>query len=247
MTVAPVNECPICGQLRDVETSFSKYLAPQFDCSLPEAAGRLVILPDPSAKDPEKHHIRRCPKCGMFYEYLRYYEYHMNGGEDNEELTRLDPARAVAFILSQARALEGLRREINLLEDAAGGLGDMIDRGRAEAAGGTREALAEMETHRRQADSQRLRLRELVEALSRSCPEILAAWAGAHVRVCRRFLAAPSGGGEDGRMARFEARSALEAWKKLPSRGETYVAGRSPWLPGYDELLDRELAPNGST
>lgn len=240
--MAAASECPICSRLRDVETSFSKYLAPQLDNPLPEAAGRLVVLPDPSGQDPEKRHTRRCPACGTLYDYVSCYEYHMNGGEESEELTRLNPDQSASFLFSQARALEERRREINLLEDSAGGLGDLIDRGRPEA-GEVREAAAEMETLRRRADSLRLRLRELVEALRRACPEILFTWAGAHGRVCRKFLDAPGDGGEDSRMGRFEARSSLDFWEKLPFGGETYIAGNSPWLPGYDDLLDRELAP----
>ncbi len=236
-----VNNCPICGRLQDLETSYSKYLAPQYDRSLPEAAGRLSILPDPAGGDPEKHHTRRCPECGTLYDYVCYYEYYANGGEDNEELRRMNPAETAAFILSRARSLERLRRDINTLEDAAGRLGSFIDRGRTQAEE-IRESLAEMETLRRQADSQRLLLKEIVEALRRVCPEILTAWAGANARVCRKFLDAPGDGGEDGHMARFEARSVLEAWEKLPAGGETYIAGNSPWLPEYDEHLDRELA-----
>lgn len=240
MTAA--SACPICSRLQDVETSFYKTLAPQFDSPLPEAAGRLAVLPELADGDPEKRHLRRCPECGTLYEYLSYSEYHMNGSEDSEELTRLSPEQAAARIAAQARLLEELRRHADLLADQAGRLGDQVDRaslGDEER----RRALADMELGRREADALRRRLEERIARLRRACPEILAAWAGAHARVCRRLLEQLPDGSEDEKTARFAARSTLESWQKIAAGGEAAPANDSPWLPGYEELLDRELPP----
>lgn len=110
----------------------AKYLAPQHDRPLPEAAARLIVLPaiDPAA-DAEKAHVRRCPQCGTLYRYLRSHEYMVNGSDDDKT-------------------------------------------------------------------------------------------------------------------ARFVARTALAAWEKLPGNGETFIGSDTPWLEGYQELLDRELAPKKS-
>lgn len=235
--------CPLCSQLKDVETSFAKYLAPQHDRPLPEAAARLVVLPaiDP-AVDPERAHVRRCPQCGTFYRYLQSHEYMINGTEDQEELTRLSPSQADAFFLEQAILLELLRREIDDLQGAAGSLGDYIDRGRPGPAE-EKEAYDFMERHRQDADRLRARLQALVETLRRDGPEILAAWADAHARVCRSLLASLPDQSDDDKTARFVARATLEAWEKLPGSGEPFIGIHTPWLEGYLELLDGELAP----
>ncbi len=240
--MAAASACPICSRLRDVETSFYKTLAPQFDAPLCEAAARLAVLPELADGDPAKRHLRRCPECGTLYDYLSYSEYHMNGSEDSEELTRLSPEQAAARIAAQARLLEELRRHAGLLASQAGALGDQVDRaplGDEER----RRALADMELGRKDAEALRRRLEERIAQLRRACPEILAVWAGAHARVCRRLLEKLPDGSEDGRTARFVAASTLEAWQKLASGGEDSPPGDSPWLPGYEELLDRELPP----
>lgn len=165
----------------------------------------------------------------------------MNGSEEEEELTRMSPAQARVFCLEQARLLENLRREIDELQGAAGSLGDYIDRGRpgpAEA----KEAYDSMERQRAEAGRLRARLQELVAALRRDGPEILAAWTGAHARVCRSLLLTLPDQSEDDKTARFVARATLEAWEKLPDGGESFIGIGAPWLPGYQELLERHLA-----
>jgi hypothetical protein len=228
-----------------VESSFAKYLAPQLDRPLPEAAARLIILPAIDAKaDHEKQHARRCPHCGAFYQYLQSHEYLANGTEDEEELHRLSPSQTQDFCLAQAVLLERLRREIDDLQGAAGSLGDYIDRGRPNPSE-EEQAYEAMQRHRRDAERLRARLQALVETLRRDAPEILAAWAAAHVRVCRSLLASLPDRSEDGQTARFVARAALEAWEKLPRDGEAFIAIATPWLEGYLERLAAELAPAG--
>jgi hypothetical protein len=199
------------------------------------------VLPaiDPAA-DPEKAHARRCPQCGTFYRYLQSHEYMMNGTEDEEELTRMSPAQANAFCLEQAKLLESLRREIDDLQGAAGGLGDYIDRGRPSPAE-AQEAFDSMERQRAEAGRLRARLQGLVEALRRDGPEILAAWADAHARACRSLLLTLPDQSDDDKTARFVARATLEAWEKFPAGGETFIAISAPWLEGYLPLLEREL------
>jgi hypothetical protein len=86
-----------------------------------------------------------------------------------------------------------------------------------------------------------------VETLRRDAPEILAAWATAHARVCRTLLASLPDRSDDDRTARFVARATLEAWEKLPEDGETFIGVDSPWLEGYRKRLEAELAPKKST
>lgn len=240
--MAAGKECPICSRLQDVETSFCKYLAPELDRPLHEAAGLLAVLPALANEDAEKRHVRRCPECGALYDYLSYSEYHMNGSEDSEELTRLSPEQAAARIASQARLLEELRRHAGLLASQAGGLGDQLDRAPLQAEE-RRRALAGMESGRKEAEALRRRLQALIAQLRRACPEILAAWAGAHARACRHFLETLPDRSEDERTARFVAASSLEAWERLAGGGDALPPDDSPWLPEYAEILDRELPP----
>jgi hypothetical protein len=90
-------ECPICSQLDDVETSYSKYGWPDDDRPLAPAAARLVRVDD-GTNDPEQHHTRRCPVCGIYYAYRFSYEYYVNGSEDEETLERLTPTQARRFL-----------------------------------------------------------------------------------------------------------------------------------------------------
>jgi len=215
-------------------------MAPGQDRHLPEAAQRLIILPaiDPAA-DREKAHLRRCPQCGTFYRYLQSHEYMINGTEDMEELSRLSPSQATAASLEQAVQLERLRREIDDLQGAAGSLGDYIDRGRPSPVE-AKEAYDSMERQRAEAGRLRARLQALVETLRRVGPEILVAWAEAHARVCRALLLTLPDKSDDDKTARFVARTALEAWEKLPGGGESFIGISSPWLEGYQELLEGE-------
>ncbi len=236
-----ITPCPICSRLRDVETSYAKYLAPQYDRPLPAAAAELAIVPDLEPKaEPEKQHLRRCGNCGTLYHYLQSHEYMVNGTEDEERLTRLTPAQADAYYLQQAARLEDLRREIDDLQGAAGSLGDYIDRGRPNPVE-EKEAYEVMERQRRDAERLRLRLQERVKERRRLCPEILIVWANAHVKVCRSLLASLPEQSEDGRTARFVAKETMDAWKKLPKSGETFIGVNTAWLAGYLELLEKEL------
>lgn len=203
----------------------------------------MIILPavDPRA-DREKQQERRCPHCGALFRYLQSHEYMINGTEDEEELIRLAPPQALEYCREQAVLLERLRREIDDLEGAAGNLGDYLDRGRPSP-DEAKEAHEAMERHRREAGRLRAQLRELVETLRRDGPEILVLWAAAHVRVCRSLLASLPDKSDDERTARFVARSTLEAWEKLPADGESFIGVPAPWLEGYLERLEAELAP----
>lgn len=108
----PIAECEICSALDEVETSFSKYGWDDMDDLLPPAAARLEFFKALDAYDAERHHIKRCPVCGIFYQYHLTYDYYINGSEDEEELIRLTPAQArhlmdeatYEFLMQQARA-----------------------------------------------------------------------------------------------------------------------------------------------
>jgi hypothetical protein len=113
-TYIPIADCEICSALGEVETSFRKYGWDDMDRSLPPTAARLQPLKAPETYDEERHHIKRCPVCGIFYQYHLTYEYLVNGSEDEEELIRLTPAQArdlmdeatYAFLMERMR--EGL-------------------------------------------------------------------------------------------------------------------------------------------
>lgn len=87
--------CETCGKLDDLETSFYKYGADDQDVPLPPEAGKLQALGDVRAgSEEEKHHLKRCPACGALYRYDCYYDYYVNGSEDEEVLYRLTPPEA---------------------------------------------------------------------------------------------------------------------------------------------------------
>ena len=182
-----MNTCSICSQLRDIETSFYKYLAPDYDRPLPAATDRLQRVLFLDEEDAERRHVRRCPSCASLYTYQLTYEYLVNGSEDEETLTRLTPDETAAYYRQQARLLEILRREIDDLQGAAGSLGDYIDLGNPTPSE-EKEAFDKMQAYRQSAEQSRQRLQAQVEAYRQSCPEILSAWAGAHCRVCRAIL-----------------------------------------------------------
>jgi hypothetical protein len=233
-------QCPICSQLRDIETSFYKYAAPDYDRPLPAAAAHLQRVQFLDEEDAERRHVRRCPSCASLYTYLLSYEYLVNGSEDEETLTRLTPDEAAAYHRQQARRLEALRQEIDDLQGAAGSLGDYIDLGRSTPSE-EEAAYDKMQAYHQSAEQSRQRLQAQVEAYRQSCPEVLAAWAGTHCRVCRAILDADFPPGADAQTARYVARSTLEAWEALPQAGETFIGINTAWLPDYLERLQAEL------
>ena len=97
----PIAECEICSQLEEVETSFYKYSWDDMTLLLPPAAARLEPAEDISSGEKKENHIKRCPVCGIFYEYSMSYEYFVNGSEDEEKLTRLTPTQARRFLTDE--------------------------------------------------------------------------------------------------------------------------------------------------
>ena len=234
--------CPVCSSLKAVETSFSKYGAPDLDRPLPEAAARLIRVHLVGIEAAEKSHVRRCPVCASLFSYRLIYEYQVNGSEDEETLTRLSPDEAAAFRRREAIRLENDRREIDRLETEAGALGDYIDRGHPTAPE-ERDAFDRMQAGRRAAAEGRERLQAQVEAFRATCPEILRDWAEAHCRVCAAYLEAGFPPGPDASTMRFSAQSILEAWQALPRAGETFISTDTVFLPGYSDRLDAEMSP----
>ena len=238
----PSAACPACGTLRDVETSFSKYLAPELDRPLPPAAQGLTVLSRADRPGADAREVWRCPRCGALYDYAKTHEYLINGTEEEETLARMDPVRRAAYLRDLARSFEETRREIDRLQDAAGRLGDYVDRGTRDA----REiaaAIDDLQAHARQAAELRGHLEAWVQGLRRACPEALAVWAQAHVAVCRSFLESLPATGDDAQTARHAARSTQEAWERLPADGEAFIAIPDAWLPGYLERLEPFLRP----
>ncbi len=229
--------CPLCSLLRPCETSFTKYGAPEYDKSLPEAAADLTILPASSKEDIERHHIRRCPHCGALYDYRLSCEYMINGSEDEETLTRLDSDQARSWLLGQAEELEKLRRSVDDLQSSAGGLGDYIDRGHPSEEE-IREALGDMARYRQEAEELQAALNQRVECLRRDTPEVLHLWSKAHERACQFFLDTLPERGEDAETARYVALTTQQAWRQLPNAGPTFISINTAWLSDYFDHME---------
>jgi hypothetical protein len=164
----------------------------------------------------------------------------VNGSEDEEVLTRMQPVQADSYYHIQARQLEALRQEIDRLESAAGNLVDYIDRGHPTPAE-ERAAVNEMEIHQQSARQLCQQLQTQVETLRRDCPKILTTWAEAHLRVCRCFLSSLPKTGTDADTARYVAQSTLADWEQLPLGGAIFISINTYWLEGYLECLEKEI------
>lgn len=232
--------CLVCGALRSVETSFSKYGAPEQARPLPAAASRLIIVPSLAAEYSEKSQIRRCPSCSALFAYSQSYEYHVNGSEDEEILTRLSAADTSSWLRREAIRLDELRREIERVENEAGSLADFIDRGHPGLVD-EQEALDRMTGLRKAAAADRLRLKAQVESYREICPEIIRLWSRAHIRVCRSYLDAGFPPGLDSSIARFCAQEAVNSWRALSEGGETFVSADLARFPDYEARFEVEL------
>ena len=235
-----ITPCPICSELRDVETSFYKYAAPEYDRPLPTAAAQLIILQPPGASDIQERHIRRCPRCGTLYAYRTSYEYFVNGSEDEEELTRLTAAQAAEYHRTQARALEALRQEIDSLECDAASLSDYLDYGNppdSEKA----STLASLQAALQSAAELRQKLTAWVEYLRQTCPETVSVWANAHLRVCQFYLSALTEPDDDVQMARSVAQTTHADWEQVLKGENIYIPISTYWLADYLNFLDKEI------
>ncbi len=112
-----IAECEICSKLAEVETTFYKYGSEDLTRSFPPEVARLEQFQKASTYDGERHHARRCPICGIFYQYDASYEYLVNGSEDEEELIRLTPAQAKCFMNEETYAFL-MERMVEGLTDA---------------------------------------------------------------------------------------------------------------------------------
>lgn len=93
-----LDECEICSELSGVERSFEKYGWPDQTQPMEPAASRLEPAESIEGYDKERHHVKRCPLCGTYYQYDLTYEYLVNGSEDEETLKRLTPTEARRFL-----------------------------------------------------------------------------------------------------------------------------------------------------
>lgn len=114
-----IGDCEICGQLADVETSFEKWGWEEQTRRLPPAAGRLIPFELLDSYEAERHHVRRCPICRVFYRYDWTYEYLSNGSEDEETLARLTPTQARAYLTDAeyAALIAVLRADLEAADD----------------------------------------------------------------------------------------------------------------------------------
>jgi hypothetical protein len=95
---APHLSCKNCAHLLDEEYAYQKYGAPENDSHLPAARHDLKIVKNFKPYDSRKLQLRQCPECGTYYLYRSDYEYHVNGSEDEEFLTRLTDADAAEYL-----------------------------------------------------------------------------------------------------------------------------------------------------
>lgn len=232
--------CPICSQLKDVETSFYKYDAPQYDHPLPDAAGQLIMVDNGMEENLQEHHVRCCPLCGTLYRYDVSYEYHVNGSEDEEQLVRMTPEEGAQYCRSEARKLEKIRQWIDQLKDAYGSLVDFFDRGHPSSDDRV-EVLQQMEEYQQTINQQVQELQIRVESLKRTCPQIINTWVAAHIKVCQFYLDQPMGMDVDAMVAHHVAETTLQEWKQFLEGGEVFIRVHPTWMEGYLERLEAAL------
>jgi len=90
---ASIFDCELCGTLSDGEYAFSKF-GQEGGGTLSGMTASLVPVESLDSLRAERHHVKRCTKCGTFYRYDTSYEYLVNGSEEEEELVRLAPIEA---------------------------------------------------------------------------------------------------------------------------------------------------------
>lgn len=232
--------CVICAQLKDIETSFYKFAAPQYDQPLPPAAAQLVVVKDLTLQDAENHHVRCCPQCGTLYRYDVSYEYHVNGSEDEERLERMPAVEVVEYIRERSRQLEKIRQEVDDWLYAAGSLGDYLDLGRPTPQE-AEHAMEQMEEYRQHAERVSDQLQEQVDAYRQSCKAIIQDWTAVHMRACQFYLDTLPSEGIDVQTSRYVARTSQEAWQELLEGGETFIGDYPMWLEGYRQRVEHEL------
>ncbi|MCU0722475.1 MAG: hypothetical protein MUC63_02465 [Planctomycetes bacterium] len=88
-----VLDCELCSGLPDSSYCFSKY-GHEEGGTLSGLTAKMVPVEPLDSLSKERHHVRRCTRCGTFYRYDCTYEYLVNGSEDEEELVRLTPGEA---------------------------------------------------------------------------------------------------------------------------------------------------------
>ncbi len=235
------NACAICSRLKNEEHSFSKYAAPEYDTPLPEVSQLLKTIPGVRGEINEKDQVRVCPDCRQLYRYQVSYEYHVNGSEDEELLTRMTESEMAAFHKQRMRELEGLRREIDGLEGASGDRSDYIDHGNPDDEA-EREAYADMERYTQMAGAGKELLKNQVDFLRQFYPMILMGWAEIHIKVCEKLRGSYDEQDIDGRVSVFEANETIKNWQAFLAGGVSYVKIYENWLEGYSALVDESLA-----
>jgi hypothetical protein len=86
-------DCELCREISDQEYCFSKY-GHEEGGTLAGVTGKMVPVEPLDSLTKERHHVKRCTRCGTFYRYDCTYEYLVNGSEDDEDLVRLTPGEA---------------------------------------------------------------------------------------------------------------------------------------------------------
>jgi len=95
-----MNNCSICSDFKNKETSFQKYGSEDNNTYLPENAKKLIIIKDFKLNSDRLKQLKQCPECKKYYLYETDYEYFAFGSEDEEFLTRLTEREASKILNS---------------------------------------------------------------------------------------------------------------------------------------------------
>ena len=107
-----LSQCQICREIPERAHAYSKYGHDDDIAEWPAAIDELVLFNHENVQNSDRHQIRRCPLCAVFYVYDYEYEYLTNGSEDSYELRRLTWTQARNYLseaeyairMEQARA-----------------------------------------------------------------------------------------------------------------------------------------------
>jgi hypothetical protein len=90
--------CSICSRLSDHQTGFQKIGREEQATHLPDAADSLRVVRDLVPDCNGVRQLKQCPECATYYLYREEYEFLIGGGEDEQQLTRVTPEKAIEHL-----------------------------------------------------------------------------------------------------------------------------------------------------
>ncbi len=91
-------DCSICSQLLDYQSSFQKIGREEQDTYLPAAADSLQVVRDLVPDCNGVRQLKQCPECATCYLYREEYEFLIGGSEDEQQLRRLTNEAAAEYL-----------------------------------------------------------------------------------------------------------------------------------------------------